>query len=230
MPRGRAGFAACVLGSPAGPRPRATAMTDPKREGIQDESALVSALRSGDETAFERLVRLLGGRLYATARRFLRNDEDARDVVQETFIAVFRSVGGFAGGSSLSTWVHRILINGCLMRLRSASRRPELPIEGLLPRFDDTGHRVAPEAAWPVSAERALIRNEEREKVRASIARLPESYRLVLVLRDIEELSTEEVSKALGLTPNAVKIRLHRARQALRTLVAPMMAAAGPAK
>lgn len=193
------------------------------RGGIEDESTLLSALRSGDEVAFETLVRALGGRLYATARRFLKSEEDARDAVQEAFVSAFRSIGQFAGGSSLSTWMHRIVINACLMRLRTASRKPEDAIEDLLPRFDETGHRIAPEDAWGVSAEAALLQKETRGRVREAIARLPEAYRAVLMLRDIEELSTEEAAEILGVTPNAAKIRLHRARQALRTLMSPAM-------
>lgn len=153
------------------------------------------------------------------ARRYLRREEDARDAVQEAFIAAFRSISRFQGTSSLSTWLHRIAINSCLMKLRSGRRRPETSIEELLPRFDETGHRVLDTAEPAETAESALERDETKRRVRAAIARLPEQYRAVLLLRDIEELSTAEAAQMLGLTPNAVKIRLHRARQALRTLL-----------
>src|SRR5262249_50200573 len=130
-----------------------------------------------------------------------------------------RSISRFEGSSSLSTWLHRIVINCCLMKLRSGRRRPETSIEELLPRFDETGHRILDSAELPESAETAIERDETKRRVRAAIARLPEHYRVVLMLRDIEELSTSEVAQMLGLTPNAVKIRLHRARQALRTVL-----------
>jgi RNA polymerase sigma-70 factor (ECF subfamily) len=195
-----------------------------------DETVLVARLRAGDEEAFEILVRLYGGRLFATARRFVRIEDDARDAVQEAFLSAYRSIDRFEGGSSLSTWLHRIVINACLMKLRSASRRPEASIEELLPRFDETGHRIAPEGAWPISAEQALLQDETRRRVRAAIERLPLQYRAVLMLRDIQEASTEEAAQVLGITPNAVKIRLHRARQALRTLLSPEMGAAAPAR
>jgi len=174
----------------------------------------------GDEAACEILVRDHTARLLAVARRYVRNEEDARDAVQEAFIAAFRAVGRFEGGSSLSTWLHRIAINCCLMKLRSGRRHPEASIEELLPSFDETGHRVLGNEEWPESVEAALEKRQTRESVRAAIARLPEKYRSVILLRDIEELSTEEAANLLGTTPTAVKVRLHRARQALRTMIA----------
>jgi len=184
-----------------------------------DERPLLARLQAGDEEACERLVRDHTSRLLAIARRYLRQEEDARDAVQEAFVAAFRSISRFQGTSSLSTWLHRIVINCCLMKLRSGRRRPETSIEELLPRFDETGHRVLDAAELPEPAEAAIEREETRRRVRTAIARLPERYRAVLLLRDIEEVSTADAARMLKLTPNAVKIRLHRARQALRTLL-----------
>jgi len=183
------------------------------------ERPLLARLQAGDEDACERLVQENTGRLLAVARRYLRQEEDARDAVQEAFVAAFRSIARFEGTSSLSTWLHRIVINCCLMKLRSGRRRPETSIEELLPAFDETGHRVLDPAGLPESAESVLERDETRRRVRAAIARLPEAYRAVLLLRDIEEVSTAEAARMLGASENAVKIRLHRARQALRTLL-----------
>ena len=183
------------------------------------ERPLLARLQTGDEEACERLVREHTGRLLAVARRYLRQEEDARDAVQEAFVAAFRSIARFEGTASLSTWLHRIVINCCLMKLRSGRRRPETSIEELLPRFDETGHRVLDSSEPPESPETALGRDETRRRVRAAIARLPEPYRAVLLLRDIEEVSTAEAARMLGVSENAVKIRLHRARQALRTLL-----------
>ena len=186
------------------------------------EAELLERLRQGDEEACERLVREQSGRLLAVARRYLRSEEDARDAVQDAFVAAFRSIGRFQGGSSLSTWLHRIAINACLMKLRSSRRRPEASIEDLLPRFDETGHRVAEPEEWRDSAEESIDRSQTRRLVREAIGRLPERYRTILMLRDIEELSTAEAAGILGLSENAVKIRLHRARQALRTVLLSM--------
>lgn len=190
----------------------------------QEEAALLARLRAGEEDAFAELVRGQAGRMLAVARRLLGSEEDARDAVQDAFCAVWRSIGSFQGGSSLSTWIHRIVVNACLMRLRSRMRHREEPLEGLLPTFDETGHSRTPYSPWAPLAETELLSRETRAAVRRAIDRLPVSYRTTLLLRDIEDLGTEEVARLLSLTPNAVKIRLHRARQALRTLLEPTFA------
>jgi len=189
---------------------------------MEGDEEVLRELRSGREEAYERLLRSEGARMLAVARRLLQNEEEARDAVQEAFISAFRSIGRFEGGCRISTWLHRIVVNSALMKLRGRKRRPEEPIEHLLPRFRDDGHQVEhPSLDWHASADVLVERREVRELVRGSIERLPETYRNVLILRDIEELTTEEAAKLLGITANAVKIRLHRARQALRTLLDP---------
>ncbi len=182
------------------------------------EGEMVDGLRRGDEEAFEQLVRQHGGRMLATARRFLRSEEDARDTVQEAFLSAFKSIGTFSGHAKLSTWLHRIVVNAALMKVRSRRRRPEESIDGLLPCFDEEGEWVSGMATRGAVSD-LLEQRETRQIVRRCIARLPETYRTVLLLRDIEELDTQEVACLLQVTPNAVKIRLHRARQALRTLL-----------
>jgi RNA polymerase sigma-70 factor (ECF subfamily) len=188
-----------------------------------DDAALVAKLRNGDSGAFEQLVRRDTPRLLRVARRFFDSEEDARDAVQDAFVAAFRSIRDFESSSLLSTWLHRIVINACLMKLRSRRRKPEEDIEQYLPRFLEDGHQVESSTAWSESAETMLERTETRHLVRDAIARLPETYRVVLTLRDIEELTNDEAAEILGISPNAVKIRLHRGRQALRTLLDPHM-------
>ena len=183
------------------------------------EAELLARLRAGDDEAFATLVRTYSGRLLAAARRLLRNDEDAADAVQEAFMAAFKSIDGFQGTARLSTWLHRIVINAGLMKLRGSSRRPEESIEDLLPRFDADGCWATDVHSWGATGDELLERRETRTMVRRCIDSLPETYRTILVLRDIEDLDTEEVAEQLAITPNAVKIRLHRARQALRTLL-----------
>lgn len=187
--------------------------------GTIDESALVCRLRAGDEQAFEILVRTFGGRLLAVARRFVRNEEDAQDIVQSAYLSAFRALDQFEGACQLSTWLHRIVVNTALMKLRSRRRRPEQSIEELLPAFQDDGHHVEQFSDWSAPADQLLEMKQTRTTVRACIEQLPENYRSVLMLRDIEELSTQEAAAALGMTPTAVKVRLHRARQALSTLL-----------
>ncbi len=184
------------------------------------ERELVQRLRQGDEAAFDSLVRQHAGRLLQVVGRYLKDEDEARDAVQESFLAAFRNLAGFRADSRLSTWLHRIAVNTALMRLRHRRRHPEEPIEDLLPRFDERGvSRVFPRA-WRWTAQRLLEQKETRRAVRQSINQLPESYRLVLLLRDIEEYDTEETARLLGLSTAAVKVRLHRARLALRSLLA----------
>ena len=195
----------------------ATALSE---SGQRDnEVQFVERLRAGDDAAFETVVRQYSGRLLAAARRLLRSDEDAADAVQEAFMAAFKSIDRFQGAARLSTWLHRIVINAALMKLRGSARRPEDSIEDLLPRFDTEGNWATEVHGWGARADDLLERRETRALVRRCIDSLPEAYRTVLLLRDIEDLDTEEVADALNITPNATKIRLHRARQALRTLL-----------
>jgi RNA polymerase sigma-70 factor (ECF subfamily) len=186
------------------------------------QDTFLESLRANDPVALAKLVRSESPRLLSVARRILRNDEDAKDAVQDGFIAALASLDRFEGGSQLSTWLHRIVVNAALMKLRSKKSRPEEPIDDLLPGFEADGHISVPASEW-APADTLVMRDEVCRMVRASIDRLPESYRTVLLLRDIEELSTEETAQALGMTPVAVKVRLHRARQALRTLLDPRL-------
>ena len=186
-----------------------------------DETDLLARLRAGDEGAYEELVRAYSPRLLAVARRIVGNDEEARDVIQDAFLNAFRSLRTFHGDARLSTWLHRIVVNSALMKLRTRRRKPEESIEPLLPAFLADGHYAEKFSSWGERADEALSRTETQELVRSRIDQLPESFRTVLVLRDIEGLDTEETARVLDTTPNAVKIRLHRARAALRTLLAP---------
>ncbi|MGZ5475396.1 MAG: sigma-70 family RNA polymerase sigma factor [Thermoanaerobaculia bacterium] len=186
---------------------------------MPSDATFVPALRDGSPEAFETLVRTYAAGLLRVARRFLNNEEDARDAVQDAFIAAFRSIQKFEAGSKLSTWLHRIVVNSALMKLRTRRRHPEEDLDELLPRFQADGHQLEPSVEWAVSADEMVERKETRELVRKSIDELPESYRVVLLMRDIEEMSTDETAKGLGITPAAVKVRLHRARQALRTIL-----------
>ena len=194
---------------------------NPESSGADEDAELLARLRAGDEAAFAELVRREGGRMLAVAKRILRSEDDAHDALQDAFLAAFRHLPEFAGDARLSTWLHRIAINAALMRLRSRKRRREDSIEPLLPAFEADGHFSTPGPAWRTDAASALEGRETAALVRACIDRLPESHRTVLLLRDIEGLDTAETAAALGLGIDAVKMRLHRARQALRTLLEP---------
>jgi RNA polymerase sigma-70 factor (ECF subfamily) len=157
--------------------------------------------------------------MLAAARRLLGNDADAEDAVQEAFLQAHRSFSGFAGEARISTWLHRIVVNAALMKLRTRRRKPEQPIDDLLPRFDDAGAFADRVTGFARPTDELVESAECRAVVRRAIERLPEAYRRVLVLRDIEGFDTDETAAALHTTPNAIKVRLHRARQALRTLL-----------
>jgi len=201
-----------------------------KSNGGVDERQLLAQLSAGDEAAFEQVVQLYGGRMLATARRFLNNEHDAQDAVQEAFTSAFRALDRFNGDSLLSTWLHRIVVNAALVQLRSKRRRREQPLEKLLPRFDQDGEWIDDPVTWTDATETILERRDSREMVRRCIERLPEKYRSVLLLRDIEELDTDEAALSLAVSANTVKVRLHRARQALKTLIErePLLSAHSP--
>ncbi|MBX7165891.1 MAG: sigma-70 family RNA polymerase sigma factor [Pirellulales bacterium] len=191
-----------------------------------DEAHLLARLRRGDEAAYEWLVRTFSGRMLAVANRMLRCENDAADAVQEAFISAFKAIDSFEGSARIGTWLQRILINACLMKLRSERSRTACPIEELLPSFDDQGHHVHAVQPWTRCPSEPAQQAELRTQVRRSIDQLPEGYREILLLRDIEELDTDQTAKMLQISPGAVKTRLHRARLALRTLLEPMFVAA----
>jgi RNA polymerase sigma-70 factor (ECF subfamily) len=192
------------------------------------EPKLLERLLAREEQAYEELVRTYGGRLLAVARRFLPVEEDARDAVQDAFLSAFRSIHRFEGNAQLSTWLHRIVVNASLMKLRTRRRKPEQSIEDLLPGYLEDGHFERPASPWRTDGLDPAEQDELRELVLRSIHSLPEGHRNVLLMRDIENLDTEEAAELLQISPGAVKTRLHRARQALRELLEPHLREAPP--
>ncbi len=159
----------------------------------------------------------------ALATRMLGDPALADDCVQEAFIKAFRAIASFEGRSSLKTWLHRITVNEALMKLRSVDRRREDTIDDLLPEFDQNGCRIEPPwGAIPTPSE-LLEQKATRELVTAHIRDLPDDYRIVLQLRDIEEMTTAEVADILEISESNVKVRLHRARAALKRLLEPVL-------
>jgi RNA polymerase sigma-70 factor (ECF subfamily) len=183
-----------------------------------DERAFVEALRRGEPQALPALVDRYGGRIYNFAARMCRSAEDAKDIMQETFLATMRGVGGFRGEARLSTWLFRIAANACRKMHRRGKFEPvrHLSLEELMPSEEEkvalAGAAETPDAV--------LLRTDRREVLEAGIEGLAPGYRAVLILRDLEGLSTDETAHVLGLTPITVKVRLHRARLALRASLA----------
>jgi len=186
-----------------------------------DEAALLARMQAGDDDAFEACARAYCRRLLVVARRILRNEEDANDAVQDAFLSAFRGISQFKGQAQLGTWLHRIVVNAALGRLRRLQRHPEGSIEDLLPHFGDGEHQSDPPVPWQATPVTAIQKRETRDLVQRCISQLPENYRVVLLLRDIEGLTTEETAQLLGTSTAVIKTRLHRARQGLRTLLDP---------
>lgn len=161
--------------------------------------------------------------MHATAKRLLRDDEAAREALQDAFLSVHRNIGGFEGRSGLPTWLHRIVVNASLQVLRKAERRPEASLDEEMPKFDGLGYLIGPTTQTPASIEELLQRDAVCELVRRSIDELPDRYRVVVVLRDLEGYDTAETARLLGITTSAAKVRLHRARTALRKRLEPVL-------
>lgn len=155
------------------------------------------------------------------ARRLVKDSADAEDVVQDAFVNILGKLDTFEARASLSTWMHRIVVNQALMLLRKRKRMREAPIDDLLPEFGGNGCRLEPMRSELDSPETSAQRTETGTHVRKLIDRLPDNYRIVLMLRDIEELSVTEVADLLEISQANVKVRLHRARAALKKLLEP---------
>jgi RNA polymerase sigma-70 factor (ECF subfamily) len=184
------------------------------------DQALIEKIRAGDFQAFESLVTRYESKVYRLAIRMLRNAQDAEDALQETFIQVYRGLPGFEGRSTFSTWLFRLATNACLMKIRHRATEPSrlLPLEDYLPRQDQG--EIPQMVDWTDRPEDALLSKESREKMMEALEKLPPEYRAVFILRDMEGFSNEETGEALGISIAAVKSRLHRARLALRGMLA----------
>jgi RNA polymerase sigma-70 factor (ECF subfamily) len=202
--------------------PARSEQSDSQSNEKPDDPVLVAALRAGDLSAFESVIRSNGPALLNVARRLLRNDDEAREAVQDAFVSAFRSCADFAGASRISTWLYRIVVNTCLMRLRTQRRKSEVPIDEWLPKFLADGHHEAAFIDWSNAAYALMEQQETCAMVRRCIDQLPDAYRTVLLMRDIEGMPVHQVAAALDISANAVHIRVHRARQALRTLLTPV--------
>jgi RNA polymerase sigma-70 factor (ECF subfamily) len=159
--------------------------------------------------------------MLAVAYRILTDQAHAEDAVQTAFSKILSKLATFEGRSALRTWMHRIVTNEALMSLRKIKRQNEHSIDELLPVFDGSGCRIEFESNEIPTPEALLSRRQTHDQIRGAIMSLPDKYRIVLCLRDIEGLSTTETSKALGLSEANVKVRLHRARAALKKLLEP---------
>ena len=182
---------------------------------------LIRRARHGDATAFEELVAPLLQPAYQLAVRLVGDRHLAEDVTQEALIKAYTGIGQFRADARFSTWVFRIVHNACTDALRYRARRPQVSIDATVPT--DDGDRPAYEPADPAPGpEDAALEHLGRRAILDAMRRLPEEYRSVLVLRDVQGLSYEEVAAVTGQNLGTVKSRLHRARAALRGALGPM--------
>jgi RNA polymerase sigma-70 factor (ECF subfamily) len=179
-----------------------------------DETALVARLKAGEHDAYAQLFRDHVVAMTRVARRFFGDTPDANEAVQDAFVSAFRAFPSFEGTAKLGTWLHRITVNACLLKLRGRKRSRLVPLDG-------DAHE-----AGAAECDSGLSQAETCERVRAGVERLPPAYRTVIQLRDLDGLSTEETAARLGTNSGAVKTRLHRARQALRAILEPQFATA----
>jgi len=185
-----------------------------------NDAVLFERLRAGDPGSLEPLMTRFASRVFRVATRICASAADAEEVVQDVFLTVFQKAGSFEGRAALGTWIYRIAVNASLNKRRGKRAQVEESIEDLLPSFAEDGHRQGDRsfllADWSPLPDATLLSKEGREVIRAAVDCLPHHYRAVLLLRDVEELSSEEVAEILGESVASMKSRLHRARMALR--------------
>src|SRR5262245_55977048 len=185
-----------------------------------DEGTLIARLRGGDPQAIEVLMDRFTPRLYRLAQGITRNAADAEEVVQDVFASIVQKLDTFEGRAALWTWLYRVSTNAALNKRRGKRHEVEVPLDSDLPSFKPDGHRDGDRAYlladWSQRPDETLLSKEARGLLDAALARLPDDYRTIVVLRDVEELSNEEAARVLGESIGSVKSRLHRARMALR--------------
>ncbi len=184
--------------------------------GFLNDNVLIDGLRKGSPRAVEALFDRFHGKVYGLAMSILKNESDAEEVVQDVFLAVFQKAFTFKGDSALYSWIYRICVNACLMRLRGKKRSETVSIEEFLPVFTADGRHASVVGDWSKEVERKMLDKELGDVIRKFTDKLSEKYRVVFVLSDVEGLSNEETAQILGLSVPAVKSRLHRARLYLR--------------
>ena len=179
-----------------------------------DESALVAKAREGDGAAFSELVNRYQSKIYRLAKHITQNDEDAEDVLQEAFLKAYEHLDGFQGNSRFYTWIVRIAVNEALMKLRKRKGDRTVSLDEPIDSGEETVQREI--AVWEDNPEQRYSREEMQGILDEAVQTLKPDFRTVFMLRDIEELSTEETAETLGISIPAVKSRLLRARLALR--------------
>ena len=176
----------------------------------------VGKAQAGDLEAFESLVNLYDKRVYNIARRLLENEQDAEDVLQETFLRAFENLNRFRREASFYTWIVQIAVNASLQRLNQRKKWPTVPLGDANETDDDESFRPRVVVIWEEDPEKVYSQKELRKILDAAISSLPLIYRMVFLLKDVENLSSDQVARTLGISLPAAKSRLIRARLELR--------------
>jgi RNA polymerase sigma-70 factor (ECF subfamily) len=192
----------------------------PPTPPLATDEELVARARAKDFAAFEQLLDRYEDKIFRLAYRFVRNETEAKEILQDTFLSIWRKLDTFKGDAQFSSWLYRVAANAALMRLRAQKRHPEVSTEELPIDFlDNYGHLPAGGENWAKRPDEELQSEELRRHIQAAVDELPEIYRTVFLIRDVEGLSTEETAEVLQISIPTVKTRLHRARLALRETI-----------
>jgi RNA polymerase sigma-70 factor, ECF subfamily len=194
-----------------------------------NETELIARILAGEKELFHELIRPYERMIYLTLFAIVKNETEAEDGAQEAVISAYRHLASFRGDAKFSTWLTTIAINQGRKRLRKAKGAAEESIEEQAESHEGD-FTPAPLTDWREIPLEALERKELREALRAAVAELPDIYRQVFVLRDLEEQNIEETAEALGINPGAVKVRLHRARIMLQKRLVPFLKTTAPAR
>jgi RNA polymerase sigma-70 factor (ECF subfamily) len=185
------------------------------------DEQLVARARAKDFGAFEELLDRYEDKVFRLAYRFVRNETEAQEILQDTFLSIWRKLDTFKGDAQFSSWLYRVAANAALMRLRAQRRHPVISTEELpLGYLDNHGQLPPAGENWARRPDDQLQSEELRTHIQRAVDDLPELYRTVFLVRDVEGLSTEETAEVLGISIPTVKTRLHRARIALRDAIA----------
>jgi RNA polymerase sigma-70 factor (ECF subfamily) len=203
-----------------------TSSTPPEASAVRSlpaaatDAELVARAQAKDFAAFEELLDRYEDKVFRLAYRFVRNETEAQEILQDTFLSIWRKLDTFKGDAQFSSWLYRVAANAALMRLRAQRRHPEISTEELpVGYLDNNGQLPAVGENWARRPDDQLQSEELRDHIQRAVDALPELYRTVFLIRDVEGLSTEETAEVLGISIPTVKTRLHRARIALRDAI-----------